>query len=102
MKEGRRHASHHENKGQSFRAFLDRPTVVENILGHRESETNHAGINNAINDSVELVLLEEKQNQKNESLGAFFYDRRGNYGPKVPADVHTVRRRRDNHFIESV
>ena len=82
MREGRQEPAQNENEGQGSAAVHYRLAVILNIFRHRETQSNHGGVDNAINDAVKLVLLREEEDEKDQSLGALLNDRCGDDGPK--------------------
>src|ERR1044071_4112797 len=62
-------------------------TVVKNVLGHRETERGHRGVDDAVNHAVKLVFLPEKEDEKNERLADLFDDRRRDHSRKSLARI---------------
>ena len=57
-------------------------TVVKNVFSHRETESSHRGINDAVNDAVEFVFLPEEEDEENDCLADFFNNRSGDNSAK--------------------
>src|SRR6185369_17475598 len=97
MGKWRRHAAKNEDRRQHLGAFLNGPSVVKNVLGHRKTAPRHSRINNAIHNSVEFVFLPEKKDDQDQSLGRFFDDGSRNYRTDMRSYFVAARRdHRDN------
>src|SRR4051794_34887524 len=65
MRERRDHATHDEDGDRPARfSSGDRFAIIKNVLGHREAESNHGGVENAIEYVVELVALPEVKDEE--------------------------------------
>src|SRR5260370_19779937 len=102
MRERRNHAAHDKNESQTAKAALHSSPVICDVLSHRKTEPNHAGVNYAIDDAVELILLPEEQHKKNESLGALFDNWSRDHGAKIFTGAHVVGCRSDDDLIGSI
>src|SRR5260370_7483927 len=102
MRERRNHAAHDKNESQTAKAALHSSPVICDVLSHRKTEPNHAGVNYAIDDAVELILLPEEQNKKNESLCALFDNRSRDHGSKIFTGAHFVGSRSDHNHIRCI
>ena len=75
MRKRRCHAAQNEDESQASQSALYGATVVKNVFGHGKSQTDHARIHDAVDDSVKLIFLPKEQDEENEGLGAFFHNR---------------------------
>src|ERR1051326_1956312 len=91
MREGRGHAPQDKNKRQSACTTVDSAAVVQDVLGHRKAESNHSGIDDTVNDSIELVFFPQKQDQQDKGLRALFDDRSRDDCAKVFPNLRAVR-----------
>src|SRR5215468_1347872 len=98
MRKRRADAAQNENDSQRLRSLLDRASVIQNVFGHCKAESDHAGVNNSIDNSVKLILLPEKEDYKNQGLCRFFDDWSRDYCAHSRRNFLAARRDRRNYF----
>ena len=97
MPEGPEDASHEECARESGPLGLsDRLRVIKNILGHRETQTHHASVHDAVHDAVELSLLPKVEHEEDDELGSLFDNRRDDRDRDELGPVGTESERKDD------
>ena len=101
MREGRNHAAQGEEQGQPRRAArLQRPAVVVDVLGEREAEADHGGVDHPVHGAVELVPAGPVEMQQDRALERLLDDGGAGHGGPALADrgIHdAVDDARDHH-----
>src|SRR2546423_359156 len=81
VREGREESAHDEDPDGVV--LDDGHAVVLDVLGHRESESDHRRVDDAVGHVVELVALPEEEYEEDERFGRLLDDGRG--------DDHAIR-----------
>src|SRR6516164_4547334 len=102
MGERRRHAAQNENERERPGATLDRATVIQNVLGHRETESHHASVDYTVDDAVEFVAFPQKEDEQNEGLSALFDNWSRDHGAEVFSNLDALGYRGNNRSVYGI
>src|SRR2546427_9438236 len=95
MRKRSHHATKNNHGGERVYAATNQsPAVIHDVLSHRKAKPYHAGINDAVDDAVKLVLLKKEKGKKDGCLRALFNNWRRDYCAHGLPDLHAVRANR--------